>query len=320
MPTQSAIDGTAQAARPLFPTPVPAPDLPALLHEHVWRQPVGQPGDPAGDRPVFASRWTDGRTTARHERSAGAADRYVIGVALRPVRARVGRRDSPAFDGVLSAGTVHVTAPGRLAEAEFFSPCDFVHFHVAAGYLRDRQVAASSLPGVHREDAASAPGLHDLVVRDELAAHLSRTLTRMPGSTDPLYPESVGQTILMRLLANGQAAPRVGALPKWRMRRVQEHVATHLADPIRLADLAQAAGLSRMHFAAQFRAATGCRPHDFVLQHRIEAAKAMLTDTDLPLVEVALSTGFQTQSHFSGVFKRLVGETPARWQHAHRHG
>ena len=56
-----------------------------------------------------------------------------------------------------------------------------------------------------------------------------------------------------------------------------------------------------------------------MLQHRIEAAREMLAGTNLPLVEVALSTGFQTQSHFSSVFKRLVEETPARWQRAQRH-
>ena len=297
-----------------------ASDRPALRHEHMWRQPVDQPGEPAGTRPVLAFRWTDERTGARQERSTGVPDRYVIGVALRPVRARVGRRDSPIFEGMLSAGAVHVTAPGQPAEAEFFSPCDFVHFHVAADYLRERHVTALSKSGLHAGGTVLAPGLHDLVTRDELAAHLSRTLTHSAGSNDPLYTESVGQTILIRLLANTQPPSRVGALPKWRMRRVVEHVVNHIADPIRLADLARVAGLSRMHFAAQFKAAAGCRPHDFVLQHRIEAAKEMLTDTDLPLVEVALSTGFQTQSHFSGVFKKLVGETPARWQRAQRLG
>ncbi len=92
-----------------------------------------------------------------------------------------------------------------------------------------------------------------------------------------------------------------------------------IGDPLTLADLAAAAGLSRMHFAAQFRAATGCRPHEYLLQQRIECAKATLSSVSMPLAEVALSVGFQTQSHFSTVFKRITGETPARWQRANRH-
>jgi AraC-like DNA-binding protein len=65
-----------------------------------------------------------------------------------------------------------------------------------------------------------------------------------------------------------------------------------------------------MHFASQFRAATGLRPHDFVMRRRIERAEELLRDTALPLVEVALSVGFQTQAHFTTVFRALVLETP----------
>ena len=90
----------------------------------------------------------------------------------------------------------------------------------------------------------------------------------------------------------------------------------HLDQALSLADLAAVAGLSRMYFAGQFRAATGYRPHDYLLYQRIESAKSMLSRTDMPLAEVALSVGFQAQAHFSTVFKRLTGQSPARWRHA----
>jgi AraC family transcriptional regulator len=83
---------------------------------------------------------------------------------------------------------------------------------------------------------------------------------------------------------------------------------------ISLSDLANVAGLSRMHFAAQFRAATGYRPHDYLLYQRIESAKEILSGTDVPLAQVALTVGFHAQAHFSTVFKRLTGDTPARWR------
>jgi AraC family transcriptional regulator len=76
------------------------------------------------------------------------------------------------------------------------------------------------------------------------------------------------------------------------------------------------AALSLTHFAGQFRAATGYRPHDYLLYQRIESAKSMLSGTDMPLAEVALSVGFQAQAHFSTVFKRFTGESPARWRRA----
>ena len=110
------------------------------------------------------------------------------------------------------------------------------------------------------------------------------------------------------------ASRRCTPLQKWRMKRVTDHVEAHLSRRITLADMAAAAGLTRMHFAAQFRTATGLRPHDFVLQRRVERAQGSLRNPELALVDVALSVGFQTQAHFTTVFKRFAGGTPHRWR------
>lgn len=96
-------------------------------------------------------------------------------------------------------------------------------------------------------------------------------------------------------------------MPRWRLRRVREFVVGRIGERITLPELAAAAGLSRMHFAAQFRTATGLRPHDWVLRQRVEFAKAAIAEENMPLAEVALCAAFQTQSHFSTVFKRFTG-------------
>lgn len=119
------------------------------------------------------------------------------------------------------------------------------------------------------------------------------------------------------------AAPRQkrfgSALPKWRLMRVLEFIDANLSEPIALADLAAAAGMSRMYFASQFRTATGIRPHEFVLRKRIERAQRLLLTTSEALVEIALSVGFQTQAHFTTVFKKIVGSTPYQWRRDQRH-
>ena len=111
--------------------------------------------------------------------------------------------------------------------------------------------------------------------------------------------------------------PKSG-LPKWRFKRVAAYVDENLDKPVTLADMAAAAGLSRMHFAAQFKITAGTRPHDYLLGRRIERAKAMMLASQEPLVEIALGVGFQTQAHFTTVFRRFVGDTPHQWRSAHR--
>lgn len=114
--------------------------------------------------------------------------------------------------------------------------------------------------------------------------------------------------------ADGRRRRSQSPLPPWRLKRVIEHIETNLGTAITLAALAGSARLSRMHFAAQFKTATGSSPHEFVQRRRIKRARRLLADPDAKLVDVALSVGFQTQAHFTTVFKRHVGETPHRWR------
>jgi AraC family transcriptional regulator len=106
----------------------------------------------------------------------------------------------------------------------------------------------------------------------------------------------------------------VAALPKWRLIRVLRYIETNIGESITLPSLAATAGLSRMYFAKQFRVSTGIRPHEFVLRKRIERAQHLLGATSATLVDIALSVGFQTQAHFTTVFKKIAGSTPYQWR------
>lgn len=107
------------------------------------------------------------------------------------------------------------------------------------------------------------------------------------------------------------------ALPCFRIRRVANYVREHLSEPITLRDMADAADMSPMHFAALFRSATGQRPHHYLLEQRVLHARELMLRTTWSLCEIALSAGFSTQAHFSTVFKRFVGATPKQWRYSH---
>ena len=116
------------------------------------------------------------------------------------------------------------------------------------------------------------------------------------------------------------AARRRCTLPPWRLQRAIAYCEEHLDQAVSLAELAAAAGLSRMHFAAQFKAAVGLRPHEYLLRRRIGRAQALLIRGNARLVDVALSVGFQSQAHFTSVFKRYAGLPPRAWRAAQKEG
>ncbi len=190
----------------------------SLSREQVWREQATVDKSSTKYAGIKASCWTDERTIVRRERSIVPNDQYVVAIALRPVRMTLGTINNTIFEGTMPTGMVHVSEPGQAVEAEFASPCEFIHFHVAVGYVRDRRGAA----GLQRSDGVPTGErrIRDLLVRDNLAAQLSRALTDEFNGGDPFYAASVGQTILMRALAARAQTSRVGALPKWRLRRV----------------------------------------------------------------------------------------------------
>jgi len=95
-----------------------------------------------------------------------------------------------------------------------------------------------------------------------------------------------------------------------RMSRVLKFVSEHIAGNVTVTDLAGAACMSPAHFARSFKATTGQCPHEFVRQIRLALAKQMLANRHLPISDIALSTGFSSQSNFSRAFRAATGTTP----------
>jgi transcriptional regulator GlxA family with amidase domain len=85
--------------------------------------------------------------------------------------------------------------------------------------------------------------------------------------------------------------------------------APHEAWPV--ARLARVGGVSQAHFARSFKAAFGVPPHRYLLTRRLERAKALLRDTDTPIIEVAFQTGWNSLGTFGRVFRDVLGESPS---------
>jgi AraC family transcriptional regulator len=95
-----------------------------------------------------------------------------------------------------------------------------------------------------------------------------------------------------------------------RLSRVIKFVSENIAGNITVADLAGAACMSPAHFARSFKLTTGQCPHEFVNQIRLALAKQMLANRHLSISDIALSTGFSSQSNFSRAFRGATGMTP----------
>jgi AraC family transcriptional regulator len=95
-----------------------------------------------------------------------------------------------------------------------------------------------------------------------------------------------------------------------------DFIRSHLDQPILLEQVAASVALSPFHFHREFKRSTGLTPHQYIVQLRMERAKALLSDSDMPLAEVAAQVGFADQSHFSSTFRRATSMTPRSYRNA----
>jgi AraC-like DNA-binding protein len=138
----------------------------------------------------------------------------------------------------------------------------------------------------------------------------------MSASNNPLHTRPrLGSIDISRLPPAPQAQ---GGLSPGAMRRVREYVEVHLGESVDLSTLAGVAGLSVHHFARQFKQSAGVTPHAYLTQKRVERARKMLVQTDLPLAEIAFTVGFFDQGHLARHFRHMLGTTPREFRWSQR--
>jgi AraC family transcriptional regulator len=133
------------------------------------------------------------------------------------------------------------------------------------------------------------------------------------------YLEPLGAVLSVHLARHyGAAAVESNStpcgLPTHRLAHVQAFVRDHVSEVLHVERLAAEVHMSQYHFARMFKHATGHSPHLYVVMQRVSHAKALLQETELPLLEVAEQSGFRTQGHFTGVFHRYAGTTPRNFR------
>jgi AraC family transcriptional regulator len=104
-----------------------------------------------------------------------------------------------------------------------------------------------------------------------------------------------------------------GARPAW-LRRAAEYLHAHYLQPVSLTDLAARVEVDPSHLARTFREHFGCTMSDYVRGLRVEHARRALLGTSKTLSEIAYSTGFADQAHFSRVFKQHTGVSPGAYR------
>jgi transcriptional regulator GlxA family with amidase domain len=94
-----------------------------------------------------------------------------------------------------------------------------------------------------------------------------------------------------------------------RLLRAKDAMDRNPQGPWTVDQLACVSGVSTSHFSRAFKAAFGLPPHRYLLTRRIERARALLRDTDLPIIDIAFQTGWDSLGTFGRVFRDITGHS-----------
>ncbi|UPA26484.1 helix-turn-helix transcriptional regulator [Shinella oryzae] len=146
-------------------------------------------------------------------------------------------------------------------------------------------------------------------------AHLIAAECCNPLPLHDLYGDGLSLALLIDVmkLAKVQGRKR-SKLAGWQLRRATDFIEENCLRNIRLEELAGLVGLSQSHFSHAFKASTGMAPHQWQVNARLRRAKALIRRGNFSLIDIAVETGFADQAHFTRVFRKNFGTTPANWR------
>ena len=246
----------------------------------------------------------------------GMRDHLLVGHLAGPVLVEESRGSGHTERRWTGPGQVSLTPAGQPVRRVLKGRPDVVLLHLAPGLLRavaeemfDRDPALVMLGA----RLAASDGTADRLVRLLLAeAETPATATRL--MTDTLARALAVHLLRCHSSLSPQGRDPAAGISGVRLRRVVEHMRAHLNEALPLARLAAIGGLSPSRFACAFRAETGEPPHRYLVRIRIETARDLLENTDLPVTEVGVRCGFEQPSHFATTFRKVTGLSPRAWR------
>lgn len=215
--------------------------------------------------------------------------------------------------GASSRGAIRIAPAQERIRAE-------VHGSVmrfAQVYIPKSALLAVGLPPLHADQCSAFRQL-DFDVIDPVVMELVCALLIETGDpTEALYRDQMAAALLVHLYHRYGDAPVAisssGRLDPRRLRLVIDYL-ENVEDTPSIRELSNLVGLSPHHFARAFRLSTGCAPHAWLRNVRMEKAKRALRQTNASVTEIALDCGYASPSTFTAAFTRITGRSPTSWR------
>jgi len=215
-------------------------------------------------------------------------------------------------------GSVFVLGPGHVPPIHVGGSLTSIFISLRPWMFAEYAADLIALDVARLRNTYSVPDPHFYHIGMALNAEIEQ---QYPGGR--LYGESLATALVAHLLTRYSERgavldSRQAGIGSRRLRKVLDYIEENLAADLSIIELGAVVELSPCRFARGSKEAVGLPPHQFVMRKRITRARGILEASSIPLAEISASLGFESQSHFTAVFHRLVGTTPRAYREQQR--
>jgi AraC family transcriptional regulator len=282
----------------------------------------------AGDR-IVASKgpaWHDVRLTVHALRQASGVftmpavtEPFIVWINSGDAEAQERENDGPWVTTRLKKGSLFLTAAGApydfkwktLTAEPFEVTLVLLSLPLFSEGLKD--VLGDNAAHAHLRDLSGFEDPHLLPLLQLLREEALRP------AASQLFVRGVGHAIAVHLARNyvvlsEDARGESSALPGFKLRRITDWMAEHLAEEFSLARVAEQAGMSEFHFNRLFKRATGLPPSQYQIKLRLDLAKRLLRETEKSVITIVNDVGYSNPSHFAQLFRKDTGLSPTDYR------
>ncbi|MGL6339972.1 MAG: helix-turn-helix domain-containing protein [Waterburya sp.] len=216
----------------------------------------------------------------------------------------------------LRRGDFNIIPAQIMTEVSWESENEYLLLYLHPMYLAEiasELVDATSIE-IEPQFAIRDPAIYNLAL-------LFKSELESQKNCDRLYIDSLTDTLIIHLLRRYSTQKYLpqkygDGLSKNKLQEIIKYIETHLTEDLSLQQLAQVLHLNPHYFTSLFKQSMGMSAYQYVITRRIETAKRLLQQQDLPIIEIAYCTGFRSSSHFSNTFRKHIGVTPSAYRKA----
>jgi len=217
--------------------------------------------------------------------------------------------DAVDDEGSLGRWLMRLPKPIGIMVANDARACDVIEICHASGLKIPSEVA---VVGVDNNELLCALSLPSLTSVDLSAARMGYE------AADLLHRLMDGQRIASRVIEPAGVIARQSTIsPVIRdpfVIRAVGFIESHHAKPIKVSDVANASGVSASVLESRFVKAFGRTISSAIRDARLKHVKELISETDVPLKQIAPQTGFRSVQHMTTLFRKAFGHSPARYR------